>query len=296
MVISREKRKALIATVLSKQMTLMRYVLAATSCAFIILPILLNVFQGGKSKEISSFSKNIDISKSTIELAIEQPTYVAEVEPKNVVLSYSDYFTSTGETEELVEGQFSEWFLLNDSTDKISIWKRTVEEGILVQIRNEKEEVLATFLLDEDLQNNLTYNEWTECSAELNLSTSDLIDAAFVAYHEVGGSDALNVQAQIGVLMNRTNAKNHLGEDVRSVLTRPNQYTSCYLVMNRRLKSGSSVEEADLEKAFYQMMLFYADEKLPEIETMPENVVYAARNIQGSGLWMTINGTNYCYK
>lgn len=261
----------------------------------IAMTIMELIFSNVTTKENSNSNKEIDISEDVTTSNIQSD--VANVEPNVVGVKYSQYTLpaeeETEDVEELTEQEPLEWFLENDSTDEISIWKKTTEDGLLIQIRNEKEEVLSTFLLE--FESNNTYEQWTECSAELTLSTSDLLDATFLAYREVGGKNSLNVQAQVAVLMNRVNYANSYGESIREVI-HPGAYGSCYNIINRIPKSGTNIEREDLRKSLYQAILYFADEKLPEIETMPTNVVYAALESQGSGIWMEIDGTKYCYR
>ena len=272
------------------------YIIRLLICTPIIIAMTIMelIFSNVTTKENSNPNKEIEISEDVTTSDVQS---VAEVEPNVVNVKYSQYTLpaeeETENVEELTEQAPLEWFLENDSTDKISIWKKTAEDGLLVQIRNEKEEVLSTFLLESDGNK---YSQWVECSTELSLSTSDLLDATFLAYREVGGKNSLNVQAQIAVLINRVNYANSYGESIREVINRPGQYGSCYNIINRRPKSSTNIEREDLKKTLYQTILYFADEKLPEIEAIPTNVVYAALGRQGSGTWMVIDGTMYCYR
>lgn len=186
----------------------------------------------------------------------------------------------------------TEWFLSNESTDVITIWKKWDEEGnLLIALRNQSDEVLCTFLYEGGPA---YYEEgWTLCDEYLEeITTRDIIDLSFVAYREVGGGNQENVQAQAFVILNRVKSQ-CFGDSIRSVITKKGQYSCKNRVLERKLKNDRYTEEEDLEKCFRQILLVLAGEVIEEV---PENVVYAAAFKQGSGVWKIIDGTYYCYQ
>ena len=189
-----------------------------------------------------------------------------------------------------MEDNLSEWCLANDSTNSISIWKVSDGMGnLLISLRDDEGNFLATFRF-EGIDSE--YEEWVRCDYFYDKVTiSDLIDYSFVSYHEVGGRNAENVQAQVAVLINR---QNHIDYSniLREVVTQNGQYSCAKWVANRWLKSNSYLESEDLEKCFQQTLLYLAGEFIQEV---PANVGFAAPWEQGSGIWKVINGTYYCF-
>lgn len=200
-----------------------------------------------------------------------------------------------------LQDSLSNFFLAEDmheSTQEITIWKRIYAQGELyVAIRDAEGNTLATFAYSKEdydwLDAEEPSSEWTKCSTayKQSLTPRDIVDVAFTAYREVSGRNADEVQIQAMVLINRTN---HSGfeDTLHGVITQKGQYACRTDVLKRRLKSNSSAEKADLEKALKAALLVYADEMALDV---PENVVWAATFKQGKGTWMYMNGTYYCY-
>ena len=191
-------------------------------------------------------------------------------------------------TENLINN-LSEWALAHDNSDNVfNIWKKSDKQGnLLVALKNEQEEIVIVFKF-EGMQSN--YNEWVLCME--GITSRDICDYAFTAYREVGGRNPKNVQAQVCVLLNRQNYEYAFADTIREVVTEPAQYSCSWEVVNRCLKSDSDLEREDLEKCFQQAILVLAGEL---IQSVPENVLFAARGSQGSGVWQEIDGTKYCF-
>lgn len=186
----------------------------------------------------------------------------------------------------------SEWCLSKDNTDPISIWKRTDSDGnLLIAFKNNQENSwIATFKY-EGLEC-YYYSEWTLCDNFFEeVTIRDIIDYSFTAYHEVGGKNAENVQAQVCVLINRQKCS-AFPDSIRNVVTAEAQYSCSRCVVNRFMKSDNFLEEEDLEKCFRQAVLVLAGELIQEV---PEDVVFAAKGAQGT-IWKIIDGTIYCFR
>ena len=191
---------------------------------------------------------------------------------------------------ENLKENISEWCLANDGDTYVSLWKVADRRGnLLIALRNKEGNVLATFRF-EDIKSE--YKNWVKCDDFFEqITISDVIDYSFVSYHEVGGKNPENVQAQVAVQINRQNHPD-FPNSARSVITEPFQYSCAKCVVNRWLKSDSYLEEEDLERCFRQVLLYLAGELIQEV---PENVGYAAPREQGSGIWKIIDGTRYCF-
>lgn len=218
--------------------------------------------------------------KTGAEAAIERMLELSQA------LAVTEFETET-RPEEVYEVQenLSSWFLENESTDTVTLWKKSDEEGLMISLRNGENESLVTFLYgDEDIE-----EDWT---CIYTTTTQEIIDIAFVAYREVSGDNSEDVQAQIGVLQNRVESEN-FQNSIREVITARKQYSCKKEVLNRKLKSSNNLEREDLEKCFREVLKVLANEGTLEV---PENVVYAATFKQGSGVWKVIDGTYYCYE
>lgn len=185
----------------------------------------------------------------------------------------------------------SEWCLEHESDDSITIWKMRDKLGnLIISVKNNKEEVIATFKYEGFDTNH--YDDWISCNYFFKeITVNNIIDMSFTAYHEVGGKNPENVQAQVFVLINRYNNE-YFSDSIRGVITQPRQYSTSKNVINRFLKSDTTIEREDLEKCFRQVLLVLAGEYEKEV---PPNVVYAARGSQGSGVWKVIDKTYYCF-
>ena len=186
----------------------------------------------------------------------------------------------------------------NDETN-ITVWKRVTDENqMYVALKDENHNTLVTFLfLKSDynwLDTTTVHAEWQQCTTpyEVALTLRDFVDVAFTTYHEVSGNDLAEVHIQTQVLVNRTN-HNGFENTLRTVIEEPGQYDCKKVVINRRLKNcNQQSEQADLEKCFRSVLLFFAEELAIDV---PDNVIWAATSVQGRGVWMYRNGTYYCF-
>ena len=170
----------------------------------------------------------------------------------------------------------------------MNLWKKTDEDGkLVIALKNEKGRFIVSYKI-EAIQSN--YDEWVLCAE--GITSQDTCDCAFTAYHEVGGSNPKNVQAQVCVLLNRQKFEKAFADTIRGVITEEGQYSTAENVLDRWLKSKDALEKEDLEKCFQQTILVFAGEL---IQVVPENVVFAAQGSQGSGVWQDIDGTKYCF-
>lgn len=227
---------------------------------------------------------NEEATKKASEVAQEQFLVVTEqlqetvqkIVEENVVL-------------EKITDNLSEWALAHDNIDVVmSIWKKTDKEGnLIIVFKNEQEEIIVAYKY-EGIQSN--YDEWVLCAE--GITSQDICDYAFTAYHEVSGRNPKNVQAQICVLLNRQKCEKYFANTIRGVVTEPAQYSCAKSVVQRWLKSDSFLEKEDLDKCFQQTALVLAGELIQQV---PENVLFAATGPQGSGVWQLIDGTYYCY-
>ena len=192
----------------------------------------------------------------------------------------------------LFQDNISEWCMSFEEMNAMTLWKMTDDEGnLLISLKDSEEKFVAVFKYEGLECSN--YEEWILCEdVFIEITTSDIIDLAFTSYHEVGGKNSENVQAQIAVLINRKTCEGY-PDTVRKVITDPYQYSCAKNVLNRRMKSDNQLEYADLEKCFRQVILVLAGETIQEV---PSDVIYAARGSQGSGIWKIIDGTYYCYR
>lgn len=218
-----------------------------------------------------------------------EKTHVTEPEPEET------HVTEPEETIPVIENlqnSVSEWCLENENCEEISVWKMTDREGKLhIALKNSEDQFIVTFKY-EDVKSEY-YDGWTLCDKFFaNTTTSDIIDYAFMAYHEVGGRNAKNTQAQVVTAINRQKSES-FPNSIRKVITQKGQYDCSRSVVNRWTKGGDKhLEREDLDKCFRQVLLVLAGELIQEV---PSNVVYAATGRQGSGVWMVIDGTYYCY-
>lgn len=218
-----------------------------------------------------------------------EKTHVTKSEPEET------HVTEPEETIPVIENlqdSVSEWCSANENGDEITVWKMTDREGnLLIALKNSEEQFIVTFKY-EDVESEY-YDEWTLCDKFFaNTTTRDIIDYAFMAYHEVSGRNAMNTHAQVMTAINRQKSE-RFPNSIRKVITQRGQYACSKSVMNRWIKGGDKyLEREDLDKCFRQVLLVLAGELIQEV---PSNVVYAATGRQGSGVWMVIDGTYYCY-
>ena len=204
------------------------------------------------------------------------------------------------EVRELICNQqdnLSNWFIANDNTStSLILWKKNDKNGnLLLALRDSNNVTLATFVYDTKQYDWISTecNEWEVCETYYSYITAqNVIDVTFTTYHEVSGRVPSDVQFQTMVLFNRDKSLD-FNDTLRGVITQKNQYSCKNSVINRRLKSNSMAEKEDLEKCFRAVLLSFADEL---IEPVPEDVVWAARFPQGSGIWQKSNGTYYCHR
>ena len=214
-------------------------------------------------------------------------TEVSELKPVNLQESLSDFF--------LAENN-------KNSENRISIWKWVNNDGTLyVGIYDAGGRELVTFAytnkengydwIDPKIPPNLRIK--CNIGYDKNLTIRDIVDTAYVAYHEVTGWHVWDVQVQVRVIINRTN---HPGfkDSIYDVINEKKQYACRIPVMERQLKDTPDIkaEEEDLERAFKATLLVFADEMIVDV---PANVVWAATSEQGEGIWEYRNGTYYCY-
>ena len=186
----------------------------------------------------------------------------------------------------------------NDET-YVTVWKKVVDENrMYVALKDEDYNTLVTFLfLKSDyewLDTTTIHEDWQQCVTpyEVTLMLRDFVDVSYTTYHEVSGNDLAEVHIQTQVLVNRTN-HNGFENTLRTVITEPDQYACKKAVINRTLKDcNKQSEEADLEKCFRSVLLFFAEEFAIDV---PDNVIWAATSRKGRGLWMYRNGTYYCF-
>lgn len=218
-----------------------------------------------------------------------EKTHITEPEPEETDVTEPE---ETLPVIENLQNSVSEWCLENENCEEISVWKMTDREGKLhIALKNSEDQFFVTFKY-EDVESEY-YDEWTLCDKFFaNTTTRDIIDYAFMAYHEVSGRNAKNVQAQVMTAINRQKS-DRFPNSIRKVITERKQYACSKSVINRWIKDGNKyLEREDLEKCFRQVLLVLAGELIQEV---PSNVVYAATGRQGSGVWMVIDSTYYCY-
>ena len=193
---------------------------------------------------------------------------------------------------ENLQNSVSEWCLANEDSKEITVWKMTDRAGnLLIALKNNEDQFIVTFKY-EGVESEY-YDGWTLCDKFFaTITTSDIIDYAYTAYHEVSGRNAMNVQAQTLTFINRQKCEIY-PNSARGVITQGGQYACSRNVVNRWIKGGNGdIEREDLDKCFRQVLLVLAGELIQEV---PSNVVFAAQGYQGSGVWMIIDGTYYCY-
>ena len=200
---------------------------------------------------------------------------------------------------ENLQDNLSKWCKTNDSDDPVTIWKVTDRRGsLLISLRDEEGKTLSTFRF-EGIES--YYEDWVKCDRFFDeITVSDLRDYSFTPYHEVGGSNAKNVQLQVAVLINRQIDDGYpiyegYPNTVRGIIQDGggSQYSSAYCITNRILKGdGNFLERQDLEQCFRQALLYLAGEGIE----VPVDVIYAAPWKQGSGCFDEVNGTYYCHK
>ena len=186
----------------------------------------------------------------------------------------------------------AKWCLNNDNTNAVTLWKRTDTKGnLLIALKSTETDCFVATFKYEGLATEC-YNEWTFCNGFFEeVTIQGIIDYSFTAYHEVGGGNPENVQAQIQVLINRQKSPD-FPDSIRNVITQKSQYSCAKCVTNRVMKADNFLEEEDLEKCFRQTLLVLSKELIQEV---PEDVVFAAKGIQGE-IWRTIDKTIYCFK
>lgn len=194
---------------------------------------------------------------------------------------------------ENLEENLSKWCKANDGYNPVTLWKVTDRQGnLLISLRDEEGKTLVTFRF-EGIES--YYEDWVKCDRFVSeITVCDLRDYGFTPYHEVGGSNARNVQLQVAVLINRQIDEGY-PNTVRGVIEDRggSQYSSAKCVTGRILKSdGNYLEREDLEKCFRQALLYLAGEGIE----VPVDVIYAAPREQGSGCFDVVEGTYYCYK
>lgn len=207
----------------------------------------------------------------------------------------------TKPTEEPVynlQDNLADWFLANDNTTPMTLWKKNDEEGnLFLSLKDENGETLMTCQYlreDYDWIANGNY-EWVLCEDYyFEITSENVIDCSFVGYREEGGRVAKHVQFQVMVLFNRDNS-HEFADTIRGVITQTNpiQYSSKNDVIYRRLKSNNDAEKQDLERCFRATLLVFAGEL---VEPVPSDIVWAAKFPQGSAVWYVHDGVYYCHR
>ena len=293
--------------------------IAIAMCAFVsVLAVIIAISVMGTTKTIDEEEPAItemlmaaeEVTANEVTTPAEEVNPVETVAPVPTEESNVEETIAPAPTEEIIveetipateayvpeiediQDNISDWCLTSESNEPVTIWKRADKEGnLLISLKNEQDEFIATFKYEGIDASN--YEEWTMCNDVFEeVTISDIVDYAFTSYHEVSGRNAENVQAQIGVLINRQSSDKY-PDSIREVVTDRGQYSCAKKVVSRRLKNNNYLEAQDVEKCFKQVILVLAGENIQEV---PANVIFAAPFSQGSGVWKVIDGTYYCYK
>lgn len=181
------------------------------------------------------------------------------------------------------------WLADHDSeTETFTISKKVQDGHLMVMLKNEVEE---KFVFDTGEFLSGDTDTWEQ--VEETYTSQEVVDLVYVVYHEVSGDGTSeeNREAQCSVVLNRVK---HwwFPKTIRKVITQEYQYESANCVVNRWLKSQSDIEKEDLQRCLPSVLRVLVH----ETDEIPEDVIYAAKGRQGSGVWKEIQGTYYCHE
>lgn len=260
-----------------------RIAIGANLCVGVVaLAIIIYVLATTRQLNANAISFNKETQhtqglEESSSIIIEQETEVESIQTEIVIENYYE--------------NLSGWCLEHESTETITLWKRTDSDGsLLIAFRSsENNDTIATFKY-ETIENEY-YEEWTLCNSFFEeITVQDIVDYSFTAYHEVGGKNPENVQAQVCVMINRQNCFRRYHDTIREVIEYG--YSCAKNVVYRRLKSDNVLEEIDLENCFRQAVLALSGELVQQV---PADVVYAATTAIGDRIWKIIDNTVYSF-
>lgn len=197
----------------------------------------------------------------------------------------------TEENKETIKSDIiSEEEIITETTVEETVIEETISEEI---ISNEEEEIIEESSIESTssvVDNSITYTD----GKGINYTEDDIYYLACCIYVEAGSSkNSDRHKLAVGnVVINRVN-DSRFPNSISEVLLARRQYTFWKTGV---IQPPSRYYNSDIEKAEFDHCYELARQLLVDcIRVLPENVVFQAEFIQGSGIYEQIGNTYFCY-